>query len=262
MNDVIVDQARAFVELVLSSSNAVALTGAGVSTESGIPDYRSPGTGLWEKMDQSVVSIEGFLEYPARYYSYALELYPLRKSAKPNHSHRLLAVLEQKGLLKGIITQNVDGLHQDAGSSGVCELHGSLRQAVCLGCSSLYPMDGPNGVMERAMTGESPPLCICRGCGNVLKPNAIFFGELLPQTPWQRSLELARQADLFLVIGSSLQVSPANLLPDIALRVGAKLIINNLTPTPYDRDATLLVRHKVGEFGSVVLRLLKSETLL
>jgi len=251
------DQARAFVELVLSSSNIVALTGAGISTESGIPDYRSPGTGLWEKMDQSVVSLEGFLEYPARYYSYALELYPLRRYAKPNHSHQLLVDLEQKGLLKGVITQNVDGLHQDAGSSRVYELHGSLRQAVCLGCSSLYSMDGPEGVMERAMTGENPPLC--RDCGNVLKPNAIFFGELLPQTPWQRSLKLARQADLFLVIGSSLQVSPANILPDVAIRVGAKLIINNLTPTPYDEDATLLVQHKVGEFASVVLRLLKSK---
>lgn len=254
------DTARAFVELVLSSSNAVALTGAGVSTESGIPDYRSPGTGLWEKMDTSVVSLEGFFIDPVRYYNFALEMYPIRRSAKPNPAHHLLVELEQKGSLKGLITQNVDGLHQDAGSSNVHELHGSLRQAVCLGCSSLYPMDGTDGIMERVISGENPPLC--RDCGEILKPNAVFFGELLPQVPWQKSLELTRQVDLFLAIGSSLQVSPANILPDVALRSGAKLIIINLTPTPYDGDATLLVRHKVGEFASVALQFFKSGPLV
>ena len=142
------DTAREFIKLVSSSSNAVALTGAGVSTESGIPDYRSPGTGLWEKMDTSVVSLEGFFIDSARYYNFALEMYPIRRSAKPNPAHHLLVELEQKGLLKGPITQNVDGLHQDAGSSNIHELHGSLRQAVCLGCSSLYPMDGSEWVKE------------------------------------------------------------------------------------------------------------------
>jgi NAD-dependent deacetylase len=250
------DAARALVEHVLSSSNAVALTGAGVSTESGIPDYRSPGTGLWEKMDTSVASLEGFFIDPARYYNFALQMYPTRRSAKPNPAHHLLAEFERKGLLKGLITQNVDGLHQDAGSGNVHELHGSLRQAVCLGCSSLYSMDGAEGIMQRVISGENPPLC--RDCGKALKPNAVFFGELLPQIPWQRSLELARQADLFLVIGSSLQVSPANILPDIALKGGAKLVIINLTPTPYDGDATLLVRHKIGEIASLALQFFKS----
>ncbi|HEX7762326.1 MAG TPA: Sir2 family NAD-dependent protein deacetylase, partial [Cellvibrio sp.] len=108
--------AKEFVRLILSSSNVVALTGAGISTESGIPDYRSPSTGLWDKIDHSVVSLEGFLVDPTRYYSYSLELYPTRRSAKPNPAHYLLAELEQKGFLKGVITQNVDGLHQDAGS--------------------------------------------------------------------------------------------------------------------------------------------------
>lgn len=112
----------------------------------------------------------------------------------------------------------------------------------------------------KVISGENPPLC--RDCGEVLKPNAVFFGELLPQIPWQRSLELARQADLFLAIGSSLQVSPANMLPDVALKAGAKLIIINLTPTPYDGDATLLVRHKVGEFASLVLQFFKSGTFV
>lgn len=249
------DRAKDFIDLLLSSSNAVALTGAGISTESGIPDYRSPGTGLWEKMDTSVVSLDGFYRDPTRYYSYALDLYPIRRSAKPNPAHLLLADFERKGFLKGVITQNVDGLHQDAGSSRVHELHGSLRQAVCLGCHSLYSMDE---VMERVITGENPPLC--KGCGGVLKPNAVFFGEMLPRVPWEMSVELSRQADLFIVIGSSLQVSPSNILPDIALRAGAKMVIINLSPTPYNSDATLVVSYKVGEFARVTNEVFSSRS--
>lgn len=249
--DNLTQMAEEFVDLVLSSSNAAALTGAGISTESGIPDYRSPGTGLWEKMDQSVVSLDGFIRNPSRYYDYALELYPVRRDAKPNPAHFMLAELEKRGVLKGVITQNVDGLHQDAGSAKVHELHGSLRQAVCLECSVLQPMDE---VMEKVIAGENPPLC--PDCGGVLKPNAVFFGEMLPQVPWQRSIELAGAADLFITIGSSLQVSPANTLPDIALQRGAKLIILNLTPTPFDDDAELVVREKIGEFSSSVLEIL------
>lgn len=245
------EKAQEFVRLVLSSKNTVALTGAGISTESGIPDYRSPGTGLWEKMDQSVVSLEGFRRAPHRYYDYALELYPVRKSARPNPAHLMLAELERRGLLEGVITQNVDGLHQDAGSEEVHELHGSLRQAVCLDCSVLEPMEG---VMERVISGENPPLC--KECGGVLKPNAVFFGEMLPHVPWQRSIELARGASLFITIGSSLQVSPANTLPDVALHGGAGLVILNLTPTPFDGDARLVVREKIGEFSSAVTELL------
>lgn len=247
--------AKTFADLILSSETAAALTGAGVSTESGIPDYRSPGTGLWEKMDQSVVSLEGFKRNPSKYYEYALELHPIRQAARPNPAHALLARLEKRGILKGVITQNVDGLHQDAGSGEVHELHGSLRQVVCLECSSLHSMDE---AMERVVSGENPPLC--PGCGGVLKPNAVFFGEMLPTVPWQKSLELARKADLFIAIGSSLQVSPANTLPDIALQAGARLVILNLMPTPFDTDAALVIREKIGEFSSAVTSILDSET--
>ena len=247
------EKAKLFLDLVSSSSNAVAMTGAGISTESGIPDYRSPGTGLWEKMDQSVVSLDGFMREPSRYYDYSLELYPLRKQAKPNPAHYLLADLEDRNLLKGIVTQNVDGLHQDAGSGQVHELHGSLRQAVCLDCSALHSMDE---AMERAASGQNPPLC--EDCGGVLKPNAVFFGETLPTTPWEQSLELSRAADLFIAIGSSLLVSPANALPDIAIRAGSKIIVLNNTPTPFDGEAQLVVREKIGEFSSVVMELFKA----
>lgn len=246
-------QAGRFVDLVLSSSSAAALTGAGISTESGIPDYRSPGTGLWEKMDMSVVSLDGFTREPRRYYDYSLELYPVRSKAKPNPAHFMLAELERRGVIRGVATQNVDGLHQDAGSERVHELHGSLRQAVCMDCSDLQSMDE---AMQRVIEGENPPLC--RRCGGVLKPNAVFFGEMLPHVPWESALELSRAADLFITIGSSLQVSPANNLPHIALQAGAKLVILNLASTPFDSDAELVVRQKIGEFSAEVMNLLGS----
>ncbi|MGB2691971.1 MAG: NAD-dependent deacylase [Thermodesulfobacteriota bacterium] len=252
MND-LKEKAKLFLDLILSSSSAVAFTGAGISTESGIPDYRSPGTGLWEKIDQSVVSLDGFTKEPSRYYDYSLELYPARKAAKPNPAHYLLVELENREILKGIITQNVDGLHQDAGSGEVHELHGSLRQAVCMDCSVLQPMDE---AMERVIAGQNPPMCI--ECGGVLKPNAVFFGEALPTMPWERSVELSRNADLFIAIGSSLLVSPANALPDIAIRAGAKIIVLNNTPTPFDGEAELVVKDKIGEFSSVVKEFLNS----
>jgi NAD-dependent deacetylase len=241
-----------FIDSVLSSSSVVALTGAGISTESGIPDYRSPETGLWERMDQSIVSLEGFLKDPSRYYSYALELYPLRRTAKPNAAHYLLAELEKRKILKGIITQNIDGLHQEAGSTSVYEIHGSLRRAVCLACATVYSMDE---IMFKVSKGENPPLC--EKCKGVVKPDAVFFGEALPQDAWERSVNLVRNSDLLLVIGSSLQVYPANILPDIALKAGAKLIIANLMPTPYDGYASLVIRYKIGEFAGAVLKALK-----
>lgn len=243
------DQASNFFKLIKSSSNVVALTGAGISTESGIPDYRSPGIGLWEKMDHSIVSLDGFFKNPDRYYSYALELYPIRKAAKPNAAHYMLVELEKKGFLKGIITQNVDGLHSDAGSVNVHELHGSLRQVVCLGCNLLFPTEE---VIDRVSEGENPPICV--ECGGVLKPNAVFFGETLPIIPWQESVKLTGSSDLFIAIGSSLLVSPASSLPDVAIKAGARLVIINSTPTPYDSDAVLVIREKIAKFSSSVTK--------
>ncbi len=243
-----------FLELVMGASFPVAFTGAGISTESGIPDYRSPGTGRWERMDPSVVSLDGFYTDPARYYQYALEMYPIRSKAEPNHAHFLLAELEAKKLVQGVITQNVDGLHYKAGSKRVYELHGSLREAECLGCGATYSMDE---IMERAKGGEIPPLCTeCNG--RLLKPKAVFFGEALPQNTWQEAMALVEKSDLLIVIGSSLQVSPANSLPNVIMRSGGKLIIINLMPTPYDEHAAILIREKVGEFASVALETLRT----
>ena len=247
---------RDFLGLIAKSSHAVALTGAGISTESGIPDYRSPDTGLWENTDMSVVSLDGFLRDPSKYYDYSLKLYPVRSTARPNPAHKLLGLLEAKGLLGGVVTQNVDGLHQDGGSETVHELHGSLRQAVCLNCNLLFPMEG---VMQQVIEGKNPPCC--ENCGGILKPNAVFFGEALPQIPWKESVKLCQQADLLIVIGSSLQVSPANILPDMAVKNGAKLVICNLQATPFDMDAALLVREKIGEFATLVAGALNSEAM-
>lgn len=242
------NSAKEFLNLIKLSKSAVVLTGAGISTESGIPDYRSPGTGLWENMDMSTVSINGFLKDPSCYYSYALNLYPMRNTAKPNAGHLLLARLEEKGFIKGVITQNVDGLHYKAGSVNVHEVHGSLRQVVCMDCCLLFPMEG---TMERVKGGENPPLC--EECGGVLKPNAVFFGENLPKIPWEESCKLVKDTDLLITLGSSLQVSPANILPDIALRNRARLIIVNLTSTPYDFDADLVVRRKIAILAGTII---------
>ena len=236
-------EVKFFLELLEKTQGAVAFTGAGISTESGIPDYRSPGTGLWEKMDQSVVSLSGFLRNPANYYSYAMESYPVRAAAEPNAAHYALARLEKKGWLKGVITQNVDGLHTKAGSENVFELHGSLRRVVCLECREYYPMEG---TMNRVTGGENPPLCSqCRG---ILKPDAVFFGEALPEEPWEKSIDLISNSEVLIVMGSSLLVAPASGLPRLALSKGAALVIINLMETPFDDEADIVIREKIGEF--------------
>lgn len=250
------EKVKDFLKIVEESSFALAFTGAGISTESGIPDYRSPGTGTWEKMDPSVVSLDGFYRNPAAYYEYALEMLPIRSKAQPNPAHYLLAEFEAKGVLQGVITQNVDGLHVKAGSDVVYELHGSLREAVCLDCGEVFAMEG---VMDRVVRGEIPPAC--GKCGsNLLKPNAVFFGEALPQDVWREAMELVPRCDLLVVIGSSLQVSPANSIPAMALHSGAKLVIINLMPTPYDDRAHVLIDEKVGEFSAIALEALRETT--
>lgn len=240
------DKAGQFLETITAAAPAAVLTGAGVSTESGIPDYRSPGEGMWEKMDQSVVSLDGFMQNPAAYYSYALGLHPVRSAAKPNAGHLLFAELERRGLTNGVITQNVDGLHHEAGSRVVRELHGSIRRTVCLACGGATPMDE---VMERVKKGESAPVC---ECGGVLKPDAVFFGEPLPSEPWNEAVKAVEEAGILIVAGSSLVVTPASMLPQTALRAGAKLIILNRTETPYDEYADLVVRENISLFAAVV----------
>lgn len=222
-------------ELIRANQPCVALMGAGVSTESGIPDFRSAG-GIWAQYDPyEVASIDAFHRDPVR----AWEFYALRLGvlgdAQPNDAHRALARLERDGLLESVITQNVDGLHQAAGSRDVIEVHGSIRGAVCIACS-------------RREEDVRPllPLPVCADCGAVLKPSVVMFGELLPAAAIDRATELARGAALLLVVGTSLQVWPVAGLPDETLAHGGKLAIVNRDPTPFDERAALVVHDAAG----------------
>ncbi len=242
---------RRAAELLSSSRQAVALTGAGVSTESGIPDFRSPG-GLWSRYDPSeFATLSSFLRDPVRFYQLASEFLSVF-TAEPNEGHRALAELEEMGLLKAVITQNVDGLHQAAGSKRVVELHGNLRECRCLSCGTVLPIE----VLAEKLVqrGEIPPRC---GCGGLLKPNVILFGESLPAEALREAFELVSRCDLLLVAGSSLMVSPANFLPPMAVEAGAELLIVNEEPTPMDAFASVVLRGKTGKVLPELVRRVK-----
>jgi NAD-dependent deacetylase len=224
-------------ELIAAKQPCVALTGAGASTESGIPDFRS-ATGIWAQYDpQEVASIDGFRRDPARVWEfYALRLDVLG-AAQPNPAHRALAELEERGFLRAVITQNVDGLHRAAGSREVIEVHGTIASASCLSCGL-----GAEREKLRALL----PLPHCERCGEVLKPDVVMFGELLPVGALERASVLAREARLLLVVGSSLEVWPVAGLPEETLRAGGELAVVNHTETSYDRRAAFVSRASVG----------------
>jgi NAD-dependent deacetylase len=223
-------------ELIRANQPCVALTGAGVSTESGIPDFRS-ATGIWAQFDPyEVASIEAFRRDPERVWDfYALRLDVLADAA-PNPAHFALAGLEARGLVQAVITQNVDRLHAVAGSRDVIEVHGSIATAVCLTC----------GRTEENVR-ELLPLPRCADCGAILKPGVVMFGELLPLDAIDRATALAQAAGLLLVVGTSLEVWPVAGLPDEALRHGGKLAIVNRDPTPYDDRADIVIHGSAGE---------------
>ncbi|MFP4475485.1 MAG: SIR2 family NAD-dependent protein deacylase [Desulfatibacillaceae bacterium] len=224
------------------AENAVAFTGAGISTESGIPDYRSKG-GIWKKFqpvyfDDFMSSRDARVEYWRR----KAELYPELAAAKPNAAHRALADLHAMGRLSAVITQNVDGLHQEAGipDDAVIEIHGNTRRVRCMTCDRLYALDE---VHKRWEGGDTAPEC---SCGGFLKPDTISFGQSMPERALQRSVTLSEGADVFVVVGSTLLVQPAASLPGYALRNGAWLAIVNLSETPYDSHAHALVNESAG----------------
>lgn len=225
-------------ELVRERRPCVVLTGAGISTESGIPDFRSAG-GVWEEYDPAeVANIDALRRDPARVWEfYALRLGALG-GAEPNDGHRALAELEQTGWIRAVITQNVDGLHQRAGSREVVEVHGSLREAECLHCGVRLPM-------ENALA--SLPLPLCPECGEVLKPGVVMFGELLPAAALARAQALAAEAALLLIVGSSLEVHPVAGLPGEAFAAGGALAIVNRGGSPWDSRADLVLDASAGE---------------
>jgi NAD-dependent deacetylase len=230
------------IELLRQAKHVVALTGAGISTPSGIPDFRSPESGVWDRVDpMEVASIYAFRQNPAAFFEWLRPLAHTILNAQPNPAHLALAALEANGRLHTTITQNIDLLHTKAGSSTVYEVHGSLRRATCQGCH--HEVDGLPLLREYASSGQ-PPTCTC---GHILKPNVILFGEMLPALIMRMAQLEAKHCDLMLVAGSSLEVAPAGDLPLLAKQTGARLIIVNLGPTHMDSQADLLFRDDVAE---------------
>ncbi|HZD87363.1 MAG TPA: NAD-dependent deacylase [Gaiellaceae bacterium] len=225
-------------ELVRERQPCVVLSGAGVSTESGIPDFRAQ-EGIWRQYDPTIYAhIDAFRRDPARVWEfYALRL-DVAGRAEPNDGHRSLAELEARGWIRAVVTQNVDGLHSRAGSREVVEVHGSLAEAECLACGVRVPMD--------AVVGELP-LPPCPACGEVLKPGVVMFGEPLPAEAMDRARRLAREARLLLVVGSSLEVHPVAALPEETLAGGGALAVLNRGSTPWDAQAELVIDRGAGE---------------
>jgi NAD-dependent deacetylase len=224
----------------------VVVTGAGISTESGIPDFRSD-TGLWAEVDPfEVASIEAFTRDPERVWGFYRARIHLLLEAQPNDGHRALAELERRGLVQAVVTQNIDLLHTRAGSSEVVEVHGSIRSAVCLRC--LWTQD-TDGVLAQL---EQHPAPLCLECGEVLKPGVTLFGELLPPGAMERAIELARRAGLVLVVGSTLEVWPVAGLP---LEARSFAIVNR-GPTALDERAALKVDGGAGETLSALVQAL------
>ncbi len=244
--------------MILTSKKLVAFTGAGVSTESGIPDFRSPG-GLWDRFDPDEMSYQNFLsseESREKIWAFSKMLYPEVVKARPNAAHLALVELYNLGKLDCVITQNVDFLHQRAGlpEDKVIELHGTLKWVVCLNCGRRFPREE---IQKRLEAGEKVPRCDF--CGGITKPATVAFGQPMPEKETRLAEAKAASSDLFLVCGSSLVVYPAAQMPLIAKENGAKLIIINLSETPHDRYADLIIRQKVGEALSQIVAQVKAK---
>ncbi len=229
-------------ELIAGSERAVALTGAGVSVPSGIPDFRTPETGLWENVDpMEVAHIDVFERDPARFWSYYRPRFHSLGDKRPNRAHEALAELERRGLLAGVITQNIDRLHRAAGSENVVEVHGSIESSHCTRCAASYGIDAVDALFNADGVAE------CDACGGPVKPGVVLFGEMLPEEAMRRAQELAAEADLMLCVGSSLVVHPVAALPGITLACGGRLAIVTKGATPYDGDAVLKLDGEVDE---------------
>ena len=232
-------------ELIRSAGSVVALTGAGISVPSGIPDFRSPGSGLWENFDpMEVAHISAWRRDPERFWSFYGQRFATLEGKRPNRAHEVLAELDVP-----VITQNIDGLHHAAGSRDVIEVHGSIATASCLACGATYPL----AETRQRLENDGVPRC---DCGEPLKPDVVLFGELLDEAAMHRASVLAGSADLMLCIGSSLEVWPVAELPEITLRSGGAVAIVTRSATPYDgRAAVRLDGDVVDELEAVLAAL-------
>jgi NAD-dependent deacetylase len=233
---------EALAALLSAADRAVALTGAGVSVPSGIPDFRTPETGLWANVDpMEVAHIDVFERDPERFWSYYRPRFHSLGEKRPNRAHEALAKLERLGLLDGVITQNIDRLHRAAGSSTVVEVHGSIASSTCRHCAASYGLEQVDSLFDER------GVAVCSGCGGPVKPDVVLFGELLPEDAMARAHELASGADLMLCVGSSLAVYPAAGLPQATLDHGGSLAIVTKSATPYDELAELKLGGEVDE---------------
>jgi NAD-dependent deacetylase len=235
---------RKAAQIICQSKRTLALTGAGISVESGIPDFRSSG-GLWERFDpMEYGTIESFRTDPEKVWRMLAEVSVLLDRARPNPAHTGLGRLEKMGVLHAIITQNIDNLHQQGGATRVIEYHGNPKTLSCLWCSKRHQAD--------QLEGEGPPEC---GCGKILKPDVVFFGEPIPIRALQESYELASSCKALLVIGTSAEVAPANTIPQMAKMAGAGVLEINLAPTVLTNHLTDVFLQ--GKASEVVTRLVQ-----
>ena len=248
------EQINKLAKLILDSRNIVALTGAGMSTESGIADFRSPGTGLWEKVDPyEYASIDSYIAHPAKNLEFMLETGKAIFSARPNKGHKALTKLQKVGKLKGVLTQNIDRLHHKAKTKNIVEFHGNVMEAKCLQCGEVFPI---TNMVNQVLQGRSPSCNVCKG---MLKPNAIFFGEPLESQVLQAADEIIAGCDLLIVLGSSLVVYPVAFYPQKALSFGAKIAIINIQETDMDSQAEVVIHEKIGDIFPKIVSIVEEK---
>ncbi len=251
-------QVEEVARLILNCKKIVVFSGAGLSTESGIPDFRSPG-GVWDRYNPEDFYYQNFIASEAsreKYWQMATEMYEPMKRAQPNLAHLAIAEMERFGKLNCVITQNIDGLHFKAGNSEekVLQLHGTAMYVSCLSCGKRYDRDE---IQERIRKGVKAPYC--DDCNGPLKPATISFGQSMPERETEEAYHRSSQSDLFIVIGSSLVVQPAASMPLVAKRNGAKLVIINRDPTPYDHMADIVIHGQAGPTMSNILKKVREE---
>ena len=249
---------EAVADMILQSTRVVVFTGAGFSTESSIPDFRSPG-GVWDKFDPGELNYQNFLrseEIREKYWRMHRMMWETIRDAQPNIGHYAVTDLYHLGKLDCVITQNTDGLHQKAGVPGelVLELHGTMQWVYCLDCGQRYPR---SQVHDKMLAGEKVPRC--DGCKGILKPATIAFGQAMPEQETREAEKRSADCDLFLAAGSSLLVYPAAYMPVIAKESGARLVIFNLTPTPHDHRADVVIGERTGESFSRIMARVKEK---
>jgi NAD-dependent deacetylase len=235
--------AETLAELIRGSSSTVALTGAGISVPSGIPDFRTPGEGIWSEVDPfEVASIDAFRRDPRRFWEFYRPRFAMLGGVRPNPAHDALAAFEAEGMLDAVVTQNIDRLHRAAGTRELIEVHGSIATSSCVACGSTYELAEVDALFD------SRGIAVCDACpAGLVKPDVVLFGEMLPVAAIERARELAGAAELILCIGTSLEVFPAAGLPELTRAAGGRIAIVTKGPTPYDREAVVKLDGDVAE---------------